>query len=74
MAERPGREIFEYLEFQKKAGQKYISVLEYYRKRGSIVGIIDAGKSIEDVFCQVLSFLGNLPIISLGNKIRPVIE
>jgi dTMP kinase len=74
MAERPDREIYEYLEFQKKARQKYLSVLEYYRERGCIVAIIDAGKTIEGVFGQVLSFFQSLPIIRLGNVIYPVVR
>jgi dTMP kinase len=62
LAERPKREIFEHLEFQKKARQKYLSVLEYYRARGSIVAIINAGETIENVFGHVLSLIQKLPI------------
>jgi dTMP kinase len=69
MAERPNREIFEYLAFQKKARQKYLSVLEYYRKRGSAVAIIDAGKTRENVFSQVLSFIQKMPIYKARNLI-----
>jgi dTMP kinase len=65
MAERPNREIFESLEFQKKARGKYLSVLEDYRERGCIVAVIDAGKPIENVFNQVLSFVQNSPITSI---------
>jgi thymidylate kinase len=65
MAKRPNREIFEYIEFQKKARQKYLSVLEDYRERGCIVAVIDAGKTVENVFNQVLSFVQNLPITSV---------
>jgi dTMP kinase len=57
MAERKGREIFEYVEFQKKARQKYLSVLENCRRDGSTVAIINAENSIEDVFRQILGFL-----------------
>jgi dTMP kinase len=64
IAERSGREIFEYIEFQKKARQKYLSVLEDCRKSGSTVAIINAENSIENVFNQVLSFIHKLPIIS----------
>jgi dTMP kinase len=63
MAGRPGREIFEYLEFQKKARQKYLSLLEDCRNDGSVVAIINAGNPIEDVFNQILSFIYKLPII-----------
>jgi dTMP kinase len=62
MRDRPNREIFEYLAFQKKARQKYLSVLEYYRKKGSAVAIIDAGTTRENVFSQVLSFIQKTPI------------
>jgi dTMP kinase len=71
IAERPDREIFEYVEFQKKARQKYLSVLEYYRERGSIVAIIDASKTVENVFSQVLNFVQKLPTIITGNEIYP---
>jgi dTMP kinase len=63
MAERSDREIFEYIEFQKKARQKYLSILEDCRKDGSAVAIINAENTIEDVFKQVLSFIRRLPII-----------
>jgi dTMP kinase len=71
MAKRPNREIFEYLAFQKKARQKYLSVLEHYRERGCTVAIIDAGKTVEQVFSQVLSLVQNLPITPIGNVIYP---
>jgi dTMP kinase len=64
LAQRPGREIFEYLEFQKKVRQKYISILDDCRKDGSTVAVIDAAKPIEDVFHHVLSFIQKLPIYS----------
>jgi dTMP kinase len=71
MAERPNREIFEYLAFQKKARQKYESILEYYRERGSIVTIINAGETVATVFRKVLSLIQKLPISSIGNMIYP---
>jgi dTMP kinase len=64
MAKRSGREIFEYIEFQKKARQKYLSILEDCRKDGSAVAIINAEAAIEDVFTQVLSFIYSLPMIT----------
>jgi dTMP kinase len=62
MAERPGRDIFEYIEFQKKARQKYLSLLEDCRKDGSIVAIINAENTIENIFREILSFIRKLPI------------
>jgi dTMP kinase len=64
MAGRPDREIFEYIEFQKKARQKYLSVLEDCRRDGSIVAIINAADTIENVFNQILSFIVKIPIMS----------
>jgi dTMP kinase len=64
MAGRPDREIFEYIEFQKKARQKYLSVLEDCSRAGSAVAIINASDTIENVFNQILSFIVKIPIIS----------
>ncbi|MDR1229882.1 MAG: dTMP kinase [Spirochaetaceae bacterium] len=63
MAGRSDREIFEYIEFQKKAREKYLSVLNDCRKDGSVVAIINAADSIENVFNQVLSFIAKMPIL-----------
>jgi dTMP kinase len=71
IAERPNREIFEYLAFQKKARQKYLSVLEHYRERGCIVTIIDASKTVEDIFSQILSLFQKMSISSTGDTIYP---
>jgi dTMP kinase len=62
MAARPGRDIFEYIEFQKKARKKYLSLLEDCHKDGSIVAIIDAEDTVENVSQKILSFICRLPI------------
>jgi dTMP kinase len=64
MAQRLGRDIFEYIEFQKKARQKYLSLLDDCRRDGSIVAVINAESAVEDVFREILSFISKLPIIT----------
>ncbi|MDR1094788.1 MAG: dTMP kinase [Spirochaetaceae bacterium] len=64
MTGRSDREIFEYIEFQKKARQKYLSVLEDCRRDGSVVAVINAADPIEHVSNQILSFILKMPIIA----------
>ncbi|MDR2952738.1 MAG: dTMP kinase [Treponema sp.] len=60
---RPSLEIFEYLEYQVKVREKYLSLLGTYRNEGVRVEVIDASKSEEEVAAQVWSEIAKMPII-----------
>jgi dTMP kinase len=62
---RASLEIYEYLEFQKKAREKYKSVLEIYRNRGAKVEIIDASKDAQEIAGQIWSILSEMPILNI---------
>ena len=55
-------EIYEYLDFQNKVYEKYLTVLETYSKAGGKVEIIDASKSPEEVADRVWSIITQMPI------------
>jgi dTMP kinase len=59
---RPSREIFEYFEFQVKVRDRYLSLLDEYRKAGVRVEVIDAAQSVEEVASKVWSALSKMPI------------
>ena len=65
MSKRGTLEIYEYLEFQEKVRQKYISAVEDYRKAGARVEIIDSSKSIEEVADKVWSIISKMPIFNV---------
>jgi dTMP kinase len=60
---RSSLEIYEYRAFQVKVREKYLSLLETYRKTGVRVEIIDAGKNTREVADQVWSVIAQMPII-----------
>jgi dTMP kinase len=65
---RPSLEIFEYLEFQMKVREHYLSLLDEYRNAGVRVELIDASQSVEEVAAQVWSALSKMPIIGIGSR------
>jgi len=65
MSKRGSLEIYEYLEFQEKVRQKYISALENYKKAGARVEIIDSSKTIEEVADKVWSIISKMPIFNV---------
>ena len=62
-------EIFEYPEFQAKAREKYLDLLEMYKDSDMKITILDASKSKEEVFSQIWSVLSELPIIKQNELI-----
>ena len=60
-------ELYEYLDFQEKAREKYISILEKYGK-SSRVEIIDASKSVQEVASKVWSIVSQMPIFKQSEK------
>jgi len=65
MSKRGSLEIYEYLEFQEKVRQKYISAVEGYKKAGARVEIIDSSKTIEEVADKVWSIISKMPIFNV---------
>jgi len=61
---RHSLEMFEYLDFQAKVRQKYLSLLDMYREAGVRVEIINAEKSPDEVSCQVWGALSKMPIMN----------
>jgi dTMP kinase len=61
---RDSVEIYEYLDFQVKVYEKYISMLEMYGKAGAHVEIIDASKSTQEVAGRVWSIISKMPIFN----------
>jgi len=64
MSKRGFSEIYEYLGFQEKVRQKYISAVENYRENGARVEIIDSSKTITEVADQVWSIISEMPIFN----------
>jgi dTMP kinase len=64
MSKRGFSEIYEYLEFQEKVRQKYLSAVENYRNNGARVEIIDSSKTITEVADQVWSIISEMPIFN----------
>jgi dTMP kinase len=65
MSKRGSLEIYEYLEFQEKVRQKYISAIEDCKKAGARVEIIDSSKTIEEVADKVWSIISKMPIFNV---------
>jgi dTMP kinase len=59
---RPSLEIYEYLEFQQKVREKYLSLLPECGASGIRVEIIDASKTPEEVAEEVWRAIGKMPI------------
>jgi len=64
MSKRGFWEIYEYLGFQEKVRQKYISAVENYQKNGARVEIIDSSKTITEIADQVWSIMSEMPIFN----------
>jgi dTMP kinase len=64
---RPSLEIFEYLEFQMKVREHYLSLLNEYRNAGVRVEVIDASQTVEEVASKVWSALEKMPIFNMGS-------
>jgi dTMP kinase len=62
---RPFLEKYEYLEFQQKVREKYLSLLGTYRDAGVRVEIIDASKTPEEIAQEVWSALSKMPILKM---------
>jgi dTMP kinase len=62
---RSSREIYEYLDFQVKVYEKYITVIEMYKNSGARVEILDASKSIQEIADQVWSLIWEMPIFKI---------
>jgi dTMP kinase len=60
---RSSHEIYEYLDFQEKVREKYISLLKTYSKTGGKVEIIDASGHIREVADKVWSIISQMPIL-----------
>ncbi|WP_461246746.1 dTMP kinase [Treponema sp. R6D11] len=65
MSKRGSLEIYEYLEFQEKVRQKYISAVDDYKKNGARVEIIDSSKTITEVADRVWSIISKMPIFKI---------
>jgi len=65
MSKRGSLEIYEYLEFQEKVRQKYMSAVANYKKNGARVEIIDSSKTIEEVADKVWSIIREMPIFKV---------
>jgi dTMP kinase len=61
-------ELYEYLDFQEKAREKYLAMVEKYRKT-SRIEIIDASKGLIEVADQVWSVIYQMPIIKQNENI-----
>jgi len=64
MSKRGSLDIYEYLEFQEKVRQQYITAVDNYRKNGARVEIIDSSKTITEVADQVWSIISGMPIFN----------
>jgi len=64
MSKRGSLEMYEYLDFQELVRQKYISVVDDYKKSGARVEIIDSSKTITEVADQVWSIISEMPIFN----------
>jgi len=63
LGSRPSLEIYERLDFQKKARERYLALLGEYRAAGARVEVIDAAQSVEKVAAEVWSHLSKMPIL-----------
>jgi dTMP kinase len=63
---RPALELYEYLEFQQKVREKYLSLLGEYRNSGALVEIIDASRSQAEVAEEVWRAVRKMPILNMG--------
>ena len=59
---RPALEIYEYLEFQQKVREKYISLLDEYRQSGVQVQLIDASGEPQEIAAEVWRHVSKMPI------------
>jgi dTMP kinase len=66
IASRPGRDIYEYLDFQTRVRSRYKSLLPRYEKAGVRVEWIDASLPPEEVAEQVWRAVRNMPIVKGG--------
>jgi dTMP kinase len=64
MADRPQRDIYETLEFQRLVRERYRSLLPQYTAAGTAVSVIDASRSLGEVAEEVWRALKKLPIVS----------
>ncbi|MCL2557618.1 MAG: dTMP kinase [Treponema sp.] len=64
MAGRASRDIFENLDFQTKARERYLRAVDEARLAGHDLRVIDAAQSEEEVARQVWSCLSKLPIMT----------
>jgi dTMP kinase len=60
---RPGRDIYEYLEFQVKVRERYKALLPEYEKAGVRVELVDASQKPEEVEQEVWRALQKMPIL-----------
>jgi dTMP kinase len=63
METRPGKEIYEHLEFQIEARRRYKAVLPRFEAEGVRVETIDASLPLDEVAAQVWTALQKLPIL-----------
>jgi len=68
MSKRGSLELYEYIDFQEKVREKYISAVENYRKNGARVEIIDSSKAITEVADQVWSIISEMPIFNTSEN------
>jgi len=64
MKSRDALDIYEHLDFQKKAREKYRTLLDSYCASGAQVQVIDASKSAREVAEQVWSKISQMPIFN----------
>ena len=64
LSRRPQKEIFEYLDFQIRAGELYKKILRNLSSRGIRIEIINAALPLEEVTLKVREKILNLPIFN----------
>ncbi|MDR2096586.1 MAG: dTMP kinase [Treponema sp.] len=62
IANRPQRDIYEYLDFQVQVRERYRALVSRYREEGFPVMIIDASRPPQEVAGEIWRLLENLPI------------
>jgi dTMP kinase len=60
---RSSHEIYEYLDFQEKVREKYVSLLKTYNKAGGKIEIVDASGNTQEVADKVWSIIAQMPIM-----------
>jgi dTMP kinase len=60
---RPGRDLYERLDFQIKVRERYLALLPEFERSGVRVVRVDASQSPEETADQVWSALENMPIM-----------